>query len=79
VLDQIDGIVIFEGQDGVKAGTASSELRTWDHGVQGLVEDVERCAAAISENFPVDQLRNPFIFPRVLIPQQELLNEQMAH
>lgn len=79
VLDQIDGIVKFEGQDGVKAGTASSELRAWDHGVQGLVEDVERCAAAISENFPVDQLRNPFIVPRVLIPQQELLNEQMAH
>jgi COP9 signalosome complex subunit 4 len=53
VIDQIEGVVIFEGQDGVKAGTAGSELRTWDHGVQGLVEDVEKCAAAISESFPV--------------------------
>ena len=53
VIDQIEGVVIFEGQGGVKAGTAGSDLRTWDHGVQGLVEDVEKCAAAISESFPV--------------------------
>jgi COP9 signalosome complex subunit 4 len=53
VIDQIEGVVIFEGQDGVKAGTAGSDLRSWDHGVQGLVEDVEKCAAAISESFPV--------------------------
>ncbi len=56
VIDQIDGVIIFEGQDSVKAGTTGSELRAWDHGVQGLVEDVERCAAAISESFPVSQM-----------------------
>jgi COP9 signalosome complex subunit 4 len=64
VIDQIDGVVIFDGQDGVKAGTAGSELRTWDHGVQGLVEDVERCAAAISESFPVCQVGKPCVIRR---------------
>ena len=59
VIDQIDGVVLFEGQDGVKAGTAGNELRIWDHGVQGLVEDVEKCAAAISESFPVCPDLNP--------------------
>ena len=58
VIDQIEGVVIFEGQDGVKAGATGSELRVWDHGVQGLVEDVEKCAAAISESFPVCQVMN---------------------
>ena len=53
VIDQIDSVIIFEGPDGVKPGTSGSELRVWDHGVQGLVEDVEKCAAAISESFPV--------------------------
>lgn len=56
VIDQIGGVIIFESQDGVKAGTVGSELRAWDHGVQGLVEDVERCAAGISESFPVSQV-----------------------
>ena len=53
VIDQIDGVIVFEGQNGVKAGAVGWDLRIWDHGVQGLVEDVERCAAAVNEKFPV--------------------------
>ena len=56
VIDQIDGIIIFESYDGVKASALGSELRVWDHGVQGLVEDVERCAAGIRESFPVSEM-----------------------
>jgi COP9 signalosome complex subunit 4 len=55
-IDQIDGVITFESQIGVEAGSKERELRLWDYGVQGLVEDVERCAAGISEAFPV---RNP--------------------
>ncbi|KAF7510924.1 hypothetical protein GJ744_005754 [Endocarpon pusillum] len=51
-IDQIDGVISFEIQDGVQAGSNERELRMWDYGVQGLVEDVERCAAGISEAFP---------------------------
>ncbi|ERF70211.1 COP9 signalosome complex subunit 4 [Endocarpon pusillum Z07020] len=51
-IDQIDGVISFEIQDGVQAGSSERELRMWDYGVQGLVEDVERCAAGISEAFP---------------------------
>jgi COP9 signalosome complex subunit 4 len=78
-IDQIDGVVIFEGQDGVKAGTAGSELRAWDHGVQGLVEDVERCAAAVSESFPVCSVRKPFCYALPLIALQSLMNEEIVH
>jgi len=51
-IDQIDRIITFESQDGVDLKGASRELRLWDYGVQGLVEDVERYAAGISESFP---------------------------
>lgn len=52
-IDQIDGVISFEVQDGVEAGSAGRELRMWDHSVQGLVEEVERCAAGIGDAFPV--------------------------
>jgi COP9 signalosome complex subunit 4 len=52
-IDQIDGVISFESQVGVEAGSKERELRLWDYGVQGLVEDVEGCAAGISEAFPV--------------------------
>ncbi len=51
-IDQTDGVISFEIQD-VQAGSKESELRMWDYGVQGLVEDVERCAAGVGEAFPV--------------------------
>ena len=51
-IDQIDGIIVFQGQDGADTKGSSRELRIWDANVQGLVEEVERCAAAISEAFP---------------------------
>ena len=50
-IDQIDGVIRFDHQDGAEAKGTSREIRVWDSGVQGLVEDVERCAAAITESF----------------------------
>lgn len=52
-IDQIDGVILFEIQDGGEVGSSGRELRMWDHAVQGLVEDVERCAAGVGEAFPV--------------------------
>jgi COP9 signalosome complex subunit 4 len=52
-IDQIDGVISFEIQDGVETGSNERELRMWDYAVQGLVEDVERCAAGVAEAFPV--------------------------
>lgn len=52
-IDQIDGVISFEIRIGVEAGSNERELRLWDYGVQGLVEDVERCAASVGEAFPV--------------------------
>lgn len=60
-IDQIAGVIRFDdagrtgSQDsgGTETKGTSRELRMWDVGVQGLVEDVERCAAGIRESFPV--------------------------
>ena len=52
-IDQIDSVITFETAPGFELRGPVKELRNWDSGVQGLVEDVERCAAAISESFPV--------------------------
>ena len=51
-IDQIDGVIRFENQDGESMKGVNKDLRAWDHGVQGLVEDVEKYAAGISESFP---------------------------
>lgn len=55
-IDQIDGIITFEMESGVDLKGSERNLRVWDHGVQGLVEDVERCATAINEAFPVSNV-----------------------
>ncbi|RMZ87789.1 hypothetical protein DV736_g4982, partial [Chaetothyriales sp. CBS 134916] len=52
-IDQIDGIITFERITGVALHGPDHERRIWDFDVQGLVEDVERCAAAVAEAFPV--------------------------
>ena len=56
VIDQIDGVIFFETTDikgaGV-TGTRGRELRLWDANVQSLVEEVERCATGLTEEFPV--------------------------
>ena len=52
-IDQIDGVISFEIQDGIEAGSSGRDLRIWDVAVQGLVEDVERCAAGVGAAFPV--------------------------
>lgn len=52
-IDQIDLVIRFEALPGLPFTGDVRELRLWDLAVQGLVEDVERCAAGISEAFPV--------------------------
>lgn len=54
-IDQIASVIVFETVPGVQLRGPIRDLREWDHGVQGLVEDVERCAAGVSENFPVSR------------------------
>ena len=54
-IDQIAGVISFETVAGVELRGPVRDLRQWDQGVQGLVEDVERCAAGISESFPVSR------------------------
>ena len=56
-IDQIAGVILFESVPGVELQGPTRELRNWDSGVQGLVEDVERCAAAITERFPVSAMK----------------------
>lgn len=52
-IDQIAGVIIFETVPGVELLGPTRDLREWDQGVQGLVEDVERYTAGIAESFPV--------------------------
>lgn len=52
-IDQIAGVIRFESMPGLGSHGYAHELRGWDSGVQGLVEDVERYATAITESFPV--------------------------
>ncbi len=52
-IDQIAAVIIFESVPGVELQGPTRELRYWDSGVQGLVDEVERCAAAVIESFPV--------------------------
>ena len=52
-IDQIAGVIIFETVPDVELRGPTRDLREWDYRVQGLVEDVERYAAGITEAFPV--------------------------
>lgn len=52
-IDQIDLVIRFEAVSGLPFTGDARDLRLWDLAVQGLVEDVERCAAGIGEAFPV--------------------------
>ncbi|ETI26262.1 hypothetical protein G647_03039 [Cladophialophora carrionii CBS 160.54] len=54
-IDQIAGVINFETVPGVELKGPVRDLREWDQMVQGLVEDVERVAAGISESFPVSR------------------------
>lgn len=80
-IDQIAGVIMFETVPGVELKGPMRDLREWDHGVQGLVEDVERFAAAVSESFPVSScLAIGSETPKWrLTVLQELVAEQMVH
>lgn len=86
-IDQIAGVIMFETVPEVELRGPTRELREWDHGVQGLVEDVERYTEGIAESFPVSLFTFPFIhpWPTVVSSQlakwhvQELISEQMVH
>ncbi|ODH52124.1 hypothetical protein GX48_01678 [Paracoccidioides brasiliensis] len=55
-IDQIEGVIYFDsGIPGVGPGAeaAGRSLKVWDAGVQHLVEEVERVAAAIIDEFPI--------------------------
>jgi COP9 signalosome complex subunit 4 len=54
-IDQIAGVINFETVAGAELRGPVRDLREWDQNVQGLVEDVERVAAGISESFPVSE------------------------
>lgn len=54
-IDQISGVINFETVPGIELRGPIHDLREWDQGVQGLVEEVERSAAGISETFPVSK------------------------
>ncbi|PGH26791.1 hypothetical protein AJ80_01557 [Polytolypa hystricis UAMH7299] len=53
-IDQIEGVIYFDSEiPGVgPTGSVGRSLRIWDAGVQSLAEDVERVAAAITDQFP---------------------------
>ena len=52
VIDQIEGIIAFEGEGIGVAWEGGREVKVWDNGVQELVERVEACAAGVAEDFP---------------------------
>ena len=61
-IDQIDGVLFFNGQDNSVAGTAvrildseSKILRQWDSKVQGLADHVERVSSQLQSQFPVSR------------------------
>ncbi|ETN36906.1 uncharacterized protein HMPREF1541_07893 [Cyphellophora europaea CBS 101466] len=58
-IDQLAGVITFESVPGVELQGPARQLRAWDAGVLGLVEDVERCATAINEKYPVSQPSKP--------------------
>lgn len=69
-IDQIDGIIFFDGGEGsgekTRAGQADrvtgGDMKKWDSNVQGLAEEVERVTSLLQSQYPVSNLhrrRNP--------------------
>ena len=54
-IDQIDGVIFFEGGHGSQAG--GKDLRKWDGRVQGLAEEVETVASMLQAQYPVSLLQ----------------------
>lgn len=60
-IDQIDGIIFFDGSEGSGENTNSGQggkvvgrdLRKWDAKVQGIAEEVERVASMLQAQYPV--------------------------
>ena len=58
-IDQIDGVIFFDGTEGGQAGanhsaaTSLNGLRKWDLRVQSLAEEVERIASLLQASVPV--------------------------
>ena len=60
-IDQIDGIIFFDGGEGTGTKTksgqahkaAGGDLRKWDAKVQGIAEEVERVASMLQAQYPV--------------------------
>lgn len=60
-IDQIAGVIFFDGREGnggrSRNGQTTDEVRTdlrsWDHKVQGITEEVERVASMLQAQFPV--------------------------
>ena len=60
-IDQIDGVIYFDGHEGGASrssagqsnGVVRKELRSWDHKVQGITEEVERVASMLQASHPV--------------------------
>lgn len=60
-IDQIDGIIFFDGGEAVGAKTKSGQapraidgdLRKWEAKVQGITEEVERVASLLQAQYPV--------------------------
>lgn len=62
-IDQIDGVIFFDGGEGSGEKTSSGQadkvvgrnLRKWDGKVQGVAEEVERVASMVQTMYPVSQ------------------------
>jgi COP9 signalosome complex subunit 4 len=54
-IDQIAGVIYFDS-NAVGGASTGRHIRQWDGGVQGLLEDVERVATSITDQFPVGVL-----------------------
>lgn len=60
-IDQIDGIIFFDGggateakaKSGLARNAAGGDLRKWDAKVQGIAEEVERVASMLQAQYPV--------------------------
>ncbi|KAL9111991.1 MAG: hypothetical protein Q9227_003611 [Pyrenula ochraceoflavens] len=52
VIDQIQGVIAFEGEGIGVAWERGREVKVWDNGVREIVEMVEQCAAGVVDAFP---------------------------